>query len=409
MTQIASGIFKQLVAKKQSVLGTKAPATTPFGQLFRRVTSTLDLSKATYQSKEIRPSMQKSDFRHGVRSVSGTINGELSVGTYQDFMSSVLRAAWSATSAYNAGTDVTASATSPHFVDASGGFITAGLKVGMVGRWTGFAGAGATDNNDKNFLITALTATNMTGVFLNGTAVVADAAGDTVTFTPLGKSVSIPVSGHTRDYWTIEHNFADITQAEQFVDCVFGGMNVKLPASGMATVDFPVLGLSMDTSTSAYFGTPLAASSGDNLAAVNGAVYVAGVAVALITSLDININGNATSVGGVVGSNVAPDITPGPLDVSGSMTVLFQNATMRDYFLNETEVAVVAAFTTNNTATAGVQTYIMPVVKMGGANKDDGEKGLIMTMPFTALENTAGGTGTATNATTITIYDSAAV
>lgn len=404
---IASGIFKQLVAKKQSALGTKATAAS--AQIYRRVTSTIDLVKDTYQSNEIRPSMQKADFRHGVRSVAGTINGELSVGTYQEFMGSVLRAAWNATSAYAAGTDVTAAATSPHFIDASGGFLTAGLKVGMVGRWTGFAGGSATTNNARNFLITALTATNMTGVFLDGTAVVADAAGDSVTFTPLGKSAFIPTSAHTRDYWTIEHNFADITQAEQFTDCVLASMNIKLPATGMATVDFPVLGLDMDTSTAAYFTSPTAASSGDILAAVNGAVHVNGTAVALITSMDVNINGNAVSVGGVAGSNVAPDITPGSIVVSGSMTVLLQDAAMRDYFVNETEVSVVAAFTTNNTATASVMTLTMPVVKVGGAGKDDGEKGIIMTMPFTAIENTAGGAGTAHNATTITIQDSAAV
>ncbi len=402
MTQIATGVFKSLVAKKQSALGTKAVAAG--AQVYRRVTSTIDLAKETYKSNEIRTSQQRSDFRHGLRSVSGAINGELSVGTYQEFMASVLRSSWAAVSAYAAGIDVTAAATAPQFVDASGGFLTAGLKVGMVGRWTGFS---PTTNNAKNFLITALTATDMTGVFLDGTAVVADAAGDTVTFTPVGKEISIPVTGHTRDYWTIEHNFSDIVQSEQFTDCVFGAVNVKLPATGMATVEFPVMGLDMDTSTGAYFTTPTAASNGDNLAAVNGALYVAGVAVALITSMDISINGNVTSVGSVVGSNVAPDITPGAFDVSGSMTVLFQDATMRDYFVNETEVSVVAVFTTNNSATAGFQTYIMPVVKIGGASKDDGEKGLIMTMPWTAIENTAGGVGTATNATTITIQDSA--
>lgn len=400
---IATGVFKQLVMKKQSALGTKATAGS--AQIYRRVTSSIDLVKDTYKSNEIRPSMQRSDFRHGVRSVAGTINGELSVGTYSEIMASVLREAWAATSAYAAGTDVTAAATAPHFVDASAGFLTAGLKVGMVGRWTGFVGA--TANNDRNFLITALTAGDMTGIFLDGTAVVADAAGDSVTFTPLGKSISIPVTAHTRDYWTIEHNFADIVQSEQFTDCVFGSMDIKLPATGMATVDFPVLGLDVDTSTAAYFTTPTDVSSGGILAAVNGAVYVAGVEVGYITSLDINVNGNQTLVGGVVGSNVQPDITPGSFDVTGNMTVLFSDAVMRDYFLNETEVSVVAAFTTDNTATAGVQTYIMPRVKVGGASKDDGEKGLIMAMPFTALENTAGGSGAATNATTLTIQDSA--
>lgn len=404
MTAIATGVFKQLIAKKQSGLGVKATAGS--AQLYRRVTSSLDLKKATYKSNEIRPSQQRSDFRHGVRSVDGTIAGELSVGTYQQFTESVLRAAAAAVAPYAAGIDVTAQATAPQFNDADAGFITAGLKVGMVGRWSGFAGGGAT-NNDKNFLITALTAGDMTGVFLDGSAVVADAAGDTVTFTVGGKHVAIPTSGHTRDYYTIEHNFSDIVQAEQFLDCVISGMDVKLPASGMATVDFPVMGLDMDTSTTGYFTSPTAASTGGILASVNGAVYIQGVAVGLITAMDFSVKGNNTAPGGVVGSNIDPDIFPGVIDVTGNMTVLFQNATMRDFFLNETEVSIIAAFTTSESATADYQSHVFPSVKLGGASKDDGETGLKMTMPFTAIENVNAATGTI--ATTYWMQDSAFV
>lgn len=402
MTAIATGVFKQLVAKKQSALGTKATAGS--AQVYRRVTSTLDLKKATYNSNEIRPSMQRADFRHGIRSVDGTISGELSVGTYQGFTESVLRAAAASVSAYAAGTDVAADSAGT-FTDTSAGFLTAGLKVGMVGRWTGWS---STANNGRNFLITELTASVMTGIFLDGTAVTTDAGGvsDDVTFTPVGKYIAIPTTGHTRDYWTIEHNFADITQSEQFTDCVISSMAVKLPPTGMATVDFSAMGLDMDTSTSAYFTTPTAVSSGGILAAVNGAMYVDGVAVGLITGIDFTVNGNHSAPGGVVGANVDPDIFPGVIDVTGNLTVLFADATMRDHFVNETEVSLVVVLTTNNTATADFQSHVFHRVKVGGASKDDGEKGLTMTMPFTALENTAGGSGAKSMATTYWVQDS---
>jgi hypothetical protein len=51
---------------------------------------------------------------------------------------------------------------------------------------------------------------------------------------------------------------------------------------------------------------------------------------------------------------------------------------------------------------------MLPNVKLGGATKSDGEQGLILTCPFTALYNSAGGTGIATEATTIAIQDTAA-
>ena len=409
MGQIGQGIFKNLVAKKQAALGTKAVAAG--AQIMRRVTSNLDLSKDTYESNEILSTQQVRDMRHGLRKVEGTISGESSVGSYQDFTESVLRAAAAAPVSVGAIIDVTAATDGVDsytgtFTTAGADFISSGFKVGLVFQWTGWA-AGA--NNDINYLITALTTTVMTVTTLNKTDIVAEASGASVTATSLGKHISIPATGHTRDYWTIEHDFADITQAEQFTDCVIGNMDIKLPPTGLSTIDFTVVGLDMDTSTSAYFTTPTATATGAILSSVNGAIYIAGAKVATITGFDISVNGNVASLGAVVGADVAPDVQVGRLAVSGNMTVFFQDATMRDYFNNETEVSIVAAFTTDNTDSADVISYIMTKVKVGGATKDDGEKGLVMTMPFTALEDTDGGAATATFPTTLTIQDSAYV
>ena len=407
---IATGIYKQLAAKKQSGLG--VASTGSGAQLFRRVTSTLNKKKAFYKSNEIDPSMQRSDGRHVVISVDGTINGELSVGGYNDFISSVLRSTgWTAAVSGGALTDVTAAVTSGAngtFTTVGANWLTLGFKIGMVVRWTGWSTTGV-PNNAHNFLITALTTTVMTGTMLDGVAVGAKAAGDTVTALSVGKHNYIPITSHARDYWTIEHNHADIVQSEQFVDCAITGMNVKLPATGMATIDFPIMGLNMTTGTASVFTTPTAAPTGNILAAANGAVFVQGTKVATITSLDFGIAGNYSVPGGVVGSNVDPDVFPGMIDVSGNMSVLFDSVTMRDYFLAETEVSIVAAFTTSNDAAADVMAFTFPVCKINGADKDDGEKGLTMTMPFVALRNTAGGTGTSSFDTIIQIQDSAAI
>jgi len=407
---ISSGVYTQLAAKKQASLGSAASGSG--AQLYRRTTATLNKKKAFYKSSEIAPSMQRSDGRHGVISVDGTINGELSVGTYKDFMGSVLRSsAWTAGVSSGALIDVTAAVTtgaSGTFTTAGANFLTLGFKIGMVIRWTGWSTTGV-PNNTHNFLITALTATVMTGTMLDGVAVGAKAAGDSVTALSVGKHNYIPTSSHARDYWTIERNYADITQSEQFTDCAFTGMNVKLPATGMATIDFPIMGLNMTTGTASVFTTPTAVTTGNALAAANGAVYVAGTKIATITSLDFGIAGNYSVPGGTVGSNVDADVFPGMIDVTGNMSVLFDSVTMRDYFLAETEVSIVAAFTTDNTANSDVMVFIFPVCKINGADKDDGEKGLTMTMPFVALENTAGGTGTNTLNTTIVVQDSSVV
>jgi hypothetical protein len=179
---IAQGVSKQLIYKKEASWGV-APGATG-GQQLRRVTSNIDLAKETYSSEEIRTDAQDAEFRHGVRSVTGSINGELSVGTYNDFYAAILRQAFQTAATTGALIVVTAAAAGPQYVRSSGSFLTDGFKVGDVIRWTGWATA--TENNARNFLITALTATDMTGINLDGTAVGAEAAGASVTGTVQG-------------------------------------------------------------------------------------------------------------------------------------------------------------------------------------------------------------------------------
>lgn len=398
---IASGIFKVLSIKKQSGLGSASSGSG--GTALPRTSSNIALKKASYSSSTIKLSQQRSDFRHGIRSVDGTISGELNVGVYQAFEESMLRQAWQTAATSGALSDVTAAASAPQFVRGTGSFITSGFKTGDVVRWTGFT---ATQNNSNNFLITALTATQMTGIFLNGDAVVAEAAGSSVTATLVGKKTWIPQTLHTRDYWSIEHFHSDVAQSELFTDCMVGQMAVKLPATGMATVDFSVMGLDMESGTSQVLITPTAAIEGGNITAVNGALYINGAAVGLITGMDFTVNGNVTAPGGVVGSNKDPDLFPGAFDVKGNATVYFQDSVMRDMFVDEDEVTIIAAFTTGSDKDADFKVYCFPRVKFDAASKDDGEKGLIATMGWTALENIEGGSTVDSVATTMTIQDS---
>lgn len=403
MATISTGVFKKLVFKKQSAQGTLAGASG--ASYLRRVTSTIDLNKAQYKSAEIRASQQRADSRHGVRSVEGSISGELSVGGYQPFMESVLRQAATATAALT-GLSLTIGGSAPNYtISRSAGWIAAGVKAGDVIRLT--AGGFVAGNLNKNLVVISVTDTILTVQTLNGTTLTTEGpiASSTVTFP--GKKTWVPQSAHTRDYYTIEHFYGDIGQSEYFQDCVVTGMNLKLPATGIATVDFPIMGLNMLTGSSAYFTTPGAAPTGELLTAVNGAIYVAGAKVGTITSLDISVTGNYSAPGGVVGSNFDPDIFPGVVEATGSMSVLFDSITLRDLFVNETAFSIFAVFTTQNTAASPFLSVVMTNVKAGGASKDDGEKGLTMTMPFIASENTTG--STTDLATTISIQDSAFV
>ncbi len=403
---IARGVAKKLRYKIQSVFGTAASASG--AQSLRRVSSNIELSKATYRSNEIREDQQRANFRHGMKSVGGSISGELSVGTYADFMESFCRQAFQAAVTTGALTDVAAvvAGAGATFTRATGSYITAGLKVGDIGRWTGWTTTG-TANNANNFLITGLTASVMTGQFLNLDAAGAKIAGDSVTFLTVGKKTWVPLTGHTDDMYTIEHFFSDISQSELFDSCKVSTMNIGLPPTGMSTIELGFIGRDMATDSAEHFTTPAAVTTGGTLAAVNGALFVNGTQVAILTGMTIAGTGNVTT-GEVVGSNTTPDIWQGSVDVTGQLTAYFQNATLRDMFVDETEASVIGAFSTSDSATADFLAFVLPRIKLGGAAKDDGEKGLVLTMPYTALLNEAGGAGTNSVATTISIQDSLA-
>jgi hypothetical protein len=176
----------------------------------------------------------------------------------------------------------------------------------------------------------------------------------------------------------------------------------------MATIDVGIMGTGgVTTNTTPYFTAPTALTSTGIMAAVNGALFVQGQQVAICTGLSVKVDGGYSG-DPVVGANTMPAIFPGRVSVSGQFTAYFDSGTFRDYFLNETEVGISVVLTADNTATSDFIGITLPRVKLGSATRSDGEKGIIVTCDYTALLNAAGGTGTATEQTTISIQDSAA-
>lgn len=403
---IAQGVAKELRAKRQTAKGSLAGASGGFK--VRRTTASFELQKEAYTTEdEITSTAQLLSVRHGVKLVNGQLNGILSPGSYADFLSALLRKDFAAGGTSSAITTVTATATAPHFVRSTGSWITDGFKVGQVVRCTGWATTGV-GNNSKNFLITTLTATDMTVVALDGTAVAAKAAGDSVTFTTPGKLSYVPDSGHTSIYYTFEEWYSDALVSERNLDCRISTAQLSLPGSGNATVQFGVVGLDQTSDVTAYFTAPTAESTTDALAAANGLLVVNGSTVAVVTDLSITIDGRSTPADGVVGTNIRPDVFRGKVSVSGSFTAYFEGGTIPDLFIDETETSIISALTSGSAAAADFMVISIPRIKLSSSTPDDGETGLKRTYNFTAMMDTTGGTSADTHKTTIMIHDSQA-
>jgi len=399
---IATGIAKQVKYKQEVTFGVAPVAAS--AQALRRVTSDINLTKQTYESNEIRADYQVADMRHGVREVAGTINGELSPGTYKDFIAASLRKDWAATTAITAASVTIAGTLGAYTVTrATGSYLTDGIKIGDVIRLS--VGTLNANNINKNLIVTALTATIATVATVNGTAMTAEGPIASTTITVIGKKTWVPATGHTSRSYSIEHWYSDVTQSEVFTGCKVNQVDVQLPATGMATCNVGFMGQNLTTAAAEYFTSPIAQTSTGVLAAVNGVLYVAGAAIATVTGINFTVNSNITGEA-VVGSNQKPELFDGRVTVSGQFTAFFENASLRDLFLNETEAAIIGVFTTSSANTADFMSFVFPRIKAGGASKDDGEKGIIQTIPFTALLNTTGGTALSSHATTISIQDS---
>ena len=400
----ASGIFKQVAYKKELVYGTVPVAAS--GQAIRRVTSSLDMTKDTYQSNEIRPDFQLADFRHGVRKVGGSISGELSAKTYADFMASSLKKAFTATAAIT-GASITIGGTPGAYTltRAAGSYLTDGVKVGDVVRLS--AGAFSASNLAKNVMVTSVVALVLTVLVVNASALVTEGPIVGSTVTVVGKKTFTPQTGHTDESYSIEHFFPDVPTSEVFTGCKVSKIGLSLPPTGMATCSVEFMGKDAVTSAGQYFTAPTALTTTGVMAAVNGVLRVAGATVANVTGLSFDIASGQTGEA-TVGSNTVAFQAAGRVLVTGQITATFDSTILRDAFYNESEISLFAVFTADNSAASDFIGFSVPRLKVGGASKDDGEKTITQTFPFTALLNVTGGAALASDMTTISIQDSAA-
>jgi len=398
----ASGIFKQVALKRETVFGT--PPAAAGAQLLRRVTSQINLSKDTYKSNELRPDMQIADFRHGVRRVKGSINGELSPGTYSDIFAAMLKRDFTA-GASTAGASITIAGTGPTYTitRAAGSYLTDGFKVGNVIRLS--VGTFNAANINKNLWIVGLTATVATVLVLNSSALVAEGPIASATVTVQGKTTYLPATGQTDVSYSIEHWFSDNSQSEVFSGVKFDKVAMSLPPTGIATAQFDVLGQGLTTAQTRYYTSPTAVTTSGVNAAVNGLLSINGTQQVVVTGLQLTIDPTFTG-DPVVGANVVPTLFPGPVEISGQFTAYFTDNTLRDLFLNETESSLAVVLSSDNTAASNFIGITLPRIKLNSADKNDGNVGIVQTFSFEGLYNFAGGAGIATEQTTLLLQDS---
>lgn len=374
---MADGSMHSMAYVAESSYGV-TPATPVFTPLRHRGT-TLALSKDTLESEEIRSDRQRTDVRHGAKKVGGDVEIELSYGTFDTVLEALLGGTW-AVKATKTATTISAAAADNSYNDSGNGFVTAGFEVGDIVVVTGFTGSAA--NNIARGVLTSVAAGKIIVGGTDGDVIVDDEAGESVTIATVDYKLK---AGTTRRSFTIERHFADILDKpyHRATGCEFNTGQFAINANAMITGTLGIIGRDYTINAGIVSGaTYSAASTTSPLDSFTGALKEGGSAVAVVTEMQLNVdNGMAERM--VVGSPYSLQPSIGRSNVSGQVTVYFENSTMLEKFINETESSLVV----NLPDGAGNNLRIvLPRVKYQGGPPDvKGEGPITLSMQFQAL------------------------
>lgn len=197
--------------------------------------------------------------------------------------------------------------------------------------------------------------------------------------------------GTTPKYMTIEDGALDIAQYRPFTGCAVSTLNISASPNQMVMATFGIVGKTMGTMTATPLdAVPTDPIGGEPFDAYSGAIQEGGVAIATLTGIDFSIT-NSLAPTFVIGSDVTPQLEYGWATVEGTVTAYFEDASLINKFINETETSL--SFTADDPVGGGSYTFLIPRVKFNGASVPvSNEQSRVITLPFVGLYDSVTGT-----------------
>lgn len=356
---------------------------TPAGALtkLRNTGTTLALAKSFNTSAELNENRQITDGRHGNKQVGGDLSFELSYGTFDAFLESGLMGYWSPRGLIDDDT-ISALAVDKSYNDSANGFILAGFRVGDIVTVAGFT----TGGNNGLRLITVLTAAKMTTTLVGGGAppIVDEVAGDDVSMT--SKADILKAGVESRSFTVVRH-FTDILEAGNpihiFRGCMVNTISLSLTPDAMVTGSFGIIGQSQEITdelpSGSTFGTANANRVFDGF---TGSILEGGSPIALATELALTLeNGISPRFVLFNDETIAPQI--GQSNLTGTLSLFFENSAMLNKFINETSSSLQFQLTDPE---GNSYIFDLPRITYTGGQPDvSGPGSITLSMPLQAL------------------------
>lgn len=194
-------------------------------------------------------------------------------------------------------------------------------------------------------------------------------------------------AGVGRKSFTVERYFGDMLAADKpyhrFTGVEVNSLQLQVNSNAMVTGTFSVLGQGMSLGAAIIAGATYAPAPGTSpVDSFTGTLLENGVAIAVVTEIQLSVE-NGLETRYVVGSKETLRPSIARSNVSGNVTAFFENSTLLEKFINETESAM--SFTLPDGAGNSL-TFFLPRIKyMGGAPDVSGEGPVTLSMPFQAL------------------------
>jgi hypothetical protein len=198
--------------------------------------------------------------------------------------------------------------------------------------------------------------------------------------------------GTAPKFFSVEDYAADIDQARVFTGLSVSTMGISLAPNQMVTTTFGMVG--KDMTISGTEKTQDAASGAAPFDAYSGDISIgnvgAGSAVAIVTGLDFTLT-NSFAPTFVIGDDSAPSLEYGRAEVEGTLTAYFEDASLINRFLNETETEIEVSV--DDPTGGNAYTFLFPRVKINSADVGvDGPTSRMISLSFVALYDATEGT-----------------
>lgn len=193
--------------------------------------------------------------------------------------------------------------------------------------------------------------------------------------------------GTTLKSFSVEEWAADIDQASVFTGMVVNSMAVSVQNNQTVQTTFNFLGKDMTVGATEKTVTEAALANPFDGNVANSIVGVADTgssasSINTITGIDFSINNNLEPSFNI-GSDVTGQTIYGNAVVEGTITAYFEDVTLFNRFLNETETNLEVSVAN---AAGTTYSFLFPRCKFNGASKPvDGPGARLLTIPFQAL------------------------